>query len=145
GGQLGLGLGQQHVPLGHAGEQLTFEADRAGLQRRLLGVRQRRQDLGVEAQRVAGDQRLPQRGDQQRQGGGRQQARRHPGGGEVGAGQAGHHQQAAGQGGEHGQRPALVGHQQSRQQQGEEGGEDGEGAHRESPEAAAFGAARSCR
>jgi hypothetical protein len=66
GREFGLGQLQQLVPIRLAREQLAFEADRARLQRRALGVRQRRQQPSVELQQRRGDQRFAQEGQQQR-------------------------------------------------------------------------------
>ena len=128
GGQGRLGLAQQLVPVRFAGEQLAFETHGAGLQRGALGGRQRRQDLGVEAQERRGDQVTADRGDQQRQhhqgqhgGGHRHRAR-------IGAEQAAGHQGGAGQRREHGEGITVVADEGGNQQDGQPRGDDAHNA-----------------
>ena len=60
--QARLRIGMQHVPVGLAGKQLALPPHRAGVNRFLLGLRHRRQDLAVDRQQRVGDQRAAQRG-----------------------------------------------------------------------------------
>jgi hypothetical protein len=120
-GQFRRGLVEQHLPFRPTGKQLAFEADRAGLQRHLLGVRQRRQDLGIEGQKRRSDPALADRGEQQRQNDHRQQHRRHDRGDLARAQETAGHQGRSGDGREDCERPAVVGGDGRDQDQGKEG------------------------
>jgi hypothetical protein len=133
--QRGPGLVHQHVPVRLAREQLAFPTHRAGFQRHALGLRQRRQDLGVEAQQRLGDEGKADLRQQQRHRDQRGDDGRDDGGRRIRAEQPAGHQRGGGQRGPHRKSQAVIGGDGADQQKGNEGNGD---AHDGAPGGAAM-------
>jgi hypothetical protein len=124
GGELRLGQGQQLVPVGLAGKQLTLEPDRAGLERGAFGVGQRGQDLRIEVEQRRGDARLAELRDQQGQGDGGDDQAGDEGRGPVRPEQPAGDERAGGEGCPPGQAHPVIGGDRTDDEQYKEGNDD---------------------